>query len=312
MPNSSHKDIPTFNLLSLGERGVGKTVFLAGSYAEFSSQISQDISWLLECQDSRDRENLESILNYITKTGEYPPPTMKIAAFDFSLKHRDRKGTRTVCHFRWWDIPGEYCDFQQPEFQEMVLNSHSCCIFIDAYRLLGDSNYLNGIESLINQVMAIANLVDFDTFPYSFALILTKCDRLEPGLISRLQIEEKLYILIASLEAASAKYRRFYASIPILESGDRFFLQATGAAEAFLWLASELEKTHKSHPNQTLASALNPPPAAEPTARSSNSVWLWLVAVCGLFGIVIAVWFAFISPNYKTPTPQITPSERQQ
>jgi hypothetical protein len=160
--------------------------------------------------------------------------------------------------------------------------------------------------------MAIANLVDFDTLPYGFALILTKCDRLDPGLIGRLQIEEKLYILIASLEAASAKYQRFYTSIPIINSGDRFSLQPTGVAEAFLWLASELEKSHKSHPSLTLAAALNPIPESEPTTKNSNFLWLWLVAVFALLGVAIAIWFAFISPYYKTPTPQIPTNEQQQ
>lgn len=314
MAELSRKDVPTFNLLSLGERGVGKTVFLVGSYAEFSSPMTQDASstrWL-ECQDSRHQENLESILNYIATTGKYPPPTMKIAQFDFSLKHRDRKGTRTVCHFRWWDIPGEYCDFQQPEFQQMVLDSHSCCIFIDACRLLGDSNYLRAMESLVNQAIAIANLVDFDTLPYGFALILTKCDRLDTGPIGRLQIEEKLHILVASLEVASAKYRRFYTSITIVDSGSRFSLQPTGAAEVFQWLASELEKSHKSGSDLTLAAAIDAAPISEKTTSKSNFFWIWPIAVLGLLGIGIAIWFALISPLYKTPTPSITPRERQQ
>ena len=35
---------PTFNLLSLGERGVGKTVFLVGSYAELNSVSAPDLT----------------------------------------------------------------------------------------------------------------------------------------------------------------------------------------------------------------------------------------------------------------------------
>jgi hypothetical protein len=314
MPELFRQDTPTFNLLSLGERGVGKTVFLIGSYAEFSSQISQEASpaWWLECQESEDRKNLESILNYIEREGEYPPPTMKIAEFDFSIKCRDRWGTRTVCHFRWWDIPGEYCNFQQPEFQQMVLESHSCCIFIDAYRVIDDPNYLSRIDSLINQVMAIADLVDFEIFPYGFALILTKCDRLDSGLIGRLQVEEKLHILITSLEAVSARYRRFYTAIPVINSGGRFSLQPTGAAEAFIWLASELEKNHKSHTNLTLGAALNSTTASATTTKTSKFLWFFLLAIFCLLGWSIAFWFAFIYPNYKTTVPQIPTREQQQ
>jgi len=54
---------------------VGKTVFLAGSYAELHSPTQTDGAQRLwfDCQDSQAQENIEDILNYIGETGEYPP-----------------------------------------------------------------------------------------------------------------------------------------------------------------------------------------------------------------------------------------------
>ncbi|MGH2415938.1 MAG: tetratricopeptide repeat protein, partial [Microcystaceae cyanobacterium] len=198
---------PVFNLLSIGQRGVGKTVFLAGSYAELQdkSRTNQSESLWFECQDKQDKENLNGILNYVARTGEYPPPTLKITDFNFELKQRSRGREKTLCLFRWWDIPGEYCDFSQPDFQKMVLNSHSCCVFINAYQLVNDANYPSTLERMVKQIASIATLVAPHLLNYRFALIFTQCDRLDSSPISRLQIEQNLQHLIASLEMAKAK-----------------------------------------------------------------------------------------------------------
>ena len=47
-----------FNLLSIGHRGVGKTVFIAGSYAELHSdiQIGQPQQLWFDCQDTQEQE----------------------------------------------------------------------------------------------------------------------------------------------------------------------------------------------------------------------------------------------------------------
>ncbi|NJQ98937.1 MAG: hypothetical protein HC784_18135 [Hydrococcus sp. CSU_1_8] len=131
MNGLSETDLPVFNLLSIGQRGVGKTVFLAGSYVELqgSRTKNSDRALWLECQDSQGKENLEAVLDYIARTGDYPPPTMKITDFNFSLNAHSRQGEKKLCAFRWWDVPGESCNFRDPDFQKMVLNSHSCCVF---------------------------------------------------------------------------------------------------------------------------------------------------------------------------------------
>ena len=44
MNRSSSKQTKNLSLLNLGQRGVGKTVFLAGSYAELNAEIISDDS----------------------------------------------------------------------------------------------------------------------------------------------------------------------------------------------------------------------------------------------------------------------------
>ena len=151
----------TFSLLSIGQRGVGKTVFLAGSYTELSpdSQTNTPQKLWFDCQDTEVQANLENIKNHVARTNLYPPPTIKITNFNFSLKRQIRSSVETVCNFRWWDIPGESCNIHNPDFQEMILTSSGCCVFINANALINDQNYPHLLEDIYNQVAAIASVV---------------------------------------------------------------------------------------------------------------------------------------------------------
>ncbi|MGL5034165.1 MAG: tetratricopeptide repeat protein, partial [Microcystaceae cyanobacterium] len=298
---------PIFNLLSLGERGVGKTVFLVGSYAELNSVSDIDPSlstnltpslWF-ECQYNPEKELLESILNYVGQTGHYPPPTLKITDFHFAFKQRQRWGIKTLCYFRWWDIPGEYCNFENPYYQTMVLNSHSCCVFINAQRLVHDPAYGESLETLTKQVISLARLVDQHSLSYSFALIFTQCDRLAAGAMAQLQIEEKVQGLIHALDGATAKYQRFYSGIPIVEKEGFFKLQSNGVSSAFLWLVAELYKKHTFTGAKTLETSLKAEPSANQVLSSFSPR---MMAIAGgilatFLALGAALFFYFNSAN---------------
>jgi tetratricopeptide (TPR) repeat protein len=241
----SPPETPTFNLLSIGQRGVGKTVFLAGSYAQFSADsLTKSADAMgMECRQEADKDNLNNILDYISRTGQYPPATSKITNFNFSLKRNQRGKERAIAHWQWWDLPGEYCNFQQREFQEMTLNSHGCCVFINAARLVEDVNYEKNLEPLIKQVKAIASLGKGKVYP--FALIFTQCDQIKEsfGSIHQLQIEEKLPSLISLLESYQAQFKRFYSAVPIVRDAQGFHLQPTGTSTPFIWLVSVLNQS---------------------------------------------------------------------
>jgi len=245
----------TFSLLSIGQRGVGKTVFLVGSYAELHSQRLEDSQPLwFDAQNSQAQETIDSILSYIARTGQYPPPTMKITNFNFSLKRQGRWGTQTLCHFRWWDVPGESCNLNNPDFKAIVSASHGCCVFINAEALVHDEAYLQVFEDILNQVVAIASLVSLNGLKYAFAIICTKCDLLAADPVGRSRIEENLQPLVDRLEAVGANYQRFYSAIPIVSKEGSPALRGTGAAAPLLWLISELRKLHSHQSQQDLAS----------------------------------------------------------
>lgn len=248
MTEKSTTATKTFSILCIGQRGVGKTVFLAGSYAELhsSDQLDKSQSLWFDCQESKDQENLNSILSYITKTGQYPPPTMKITNFNFSVKYKNWMGAQTLCNFRWWDIPGEFCNFDNSDFRSMVFNSHSCCIFIDAPALLYQPYYGKELESIIEQVTPLATLTYLNGLDYSFAVILTKCDLLKSDLNNKKNLDEKLQPLINLLQTVNAKYKTFYSYIPIVGTKGVSILKAKGSVDSLLWLVQEIKKSNNS------------------------------------------------------------------
>ncbi|NDJ19535.1 hypothetical protein [Myxacorys almedinensis] len=302
----------TFSLLSIGQRGVGKTVFLAGSYAELQGDDRSDhpqSSWF-ECQDSEVQSNLDKILYHVQQTGLYPPATIKITNFNFSLKHHALRGIKTLCNFRWWDIPGESCNLRNPDFQELVLNSHGCCVFINAQALVHDSDYAHTLEDIFNQVIAIASLIGQHRLNYAFALILTKCDALASGPATQLQLEQNLQPLTMRLDALNANYKYFYSAIPIVSISGTSMLNARGAADPLLWLLSELNKHHRFQPDRTLASSLTQtvfaPPLFPPHVQRSL-LTLTLITL-GLLGVVMLFLFAI---GYSITNPIQVPSQEQ-
>lgn len=244
----SPEKLPIFNFLTIGQRGVGKTVFLAGCYAEINDGFfrqREDQSLWFRPSNRSDKKHLDSLLNYVAKTGTYPPATLKITEFNFDLKRQDRWGTTTLCHFRWYDIPGEYCDFEHPSFQQMVLNSHGCCVFLNADHLVNVPTYLESLDSVFQQVISVASLRRKKNAEYAFAIIFTQCDRLSNKAHSRLQIEEKIRPFIIALETTGAKYLRFYSEVPIVKGENHYQLNPKGTAVSLLWLVSEWQKASR-------------------------------------------------------------------
>ena len=100
------------------------------------------------------------------------------------------------------------------------------------------------LEDIIEQVTAIASLVSLNHLKYAFAVVLTKCDLLEPGPLTRQQIKQGLQPLTSRLDAVNVNYQTFYSLIPIVRKEGTSTLSPTGAAAPLLWLVWELSKAH--------------------------------------------------------------------
>ena len=246
----SEADVNAFKVISLGHKGVGKTVFLAGSYTELRDPPQSDAAdqiWV-ESADSQTGASLESLLSY-TQTGQYPPTTESIASFDFNLKRNADSDAKPLCRFCWQDIPGDRIQLTNLDFQSTVLKSHGCFVFINADALEHDLTYQQQLDNLFEQSVAIASLAAQHDLVYPLAIILTQCDRLTNNQVSSPEI--KLQAFLTRLEATRAVYKSFASAILI----SQFRWQSTGAAAPLLWLLSELT-LHQTQPPQNLGDGL--------------------------------------------------------
>ena len=257
---------PTFNILSLGERGSGKTVFLVGSYAEFQKtrensslkpETSDDQPLWFECQHHHEKSLLNNILQYVLKKGVYPPPTLKITDFHFAFKQKKSDRSNILCFIRWWDMPGEFCNFDNPYYQEMGTNSQGCCVFINANRLVNDPTYSENLRKITKQLMILVSLVR--DIEYPFSLIFTQCDLLPLGEIGQQQITDKCQELITTLDEANINYQCFYSAIQICPEDREFSLVSKDISSVFLWLVTKLYEDYQQGklPNLKILSTLH-------------------------------------------------------
>lgn len=242
------KRINSFNLLTIGQRGVGKTVFLTGCYVESKHQLSLDKGFYLDFQPNQAAINqaaiIESILSYVVHKEKYPPATFRNTNFNFSLKKQTLWTEETLCNFRWTDMPGEFCNLHSSkDFQQLLLHSHACCVFLDIPSLL--DNNRSQFEQTIDQAMAIASIVEKSGRHYPIAIVLTKGDMTQLGPISQVKIELGLQQFLSRLDSVKAVYERFYSAVPICkDKNDEASLKPEGTIAPFLWLASQLRKIH--------------------------------------------------------------------
>lgn len=235
---------PTYNLLNIGYRGAGKTVFLAGSYISLhfnrnKARLNQE--WL-DCQDSESRQNMDQLLTYITQTRHYPPPTLKVTDFNFSVKTRTLCGVKTLCHLHWWDIPGEFCQANNSDLQLLLFSSHACCLLIDAPAFVNDRTYQQRIETVIQQLTQFLPQSQTNRPHYPLAVILTKYDLLQSEQ-SRGQLKQQLQPFVQALRPLQINSHGFTSAIPIISFGASVTLHPQGSAAPFKWLIAELRKT---------------------------------------------------------------------
>jgi hypothetical protein len=243
MTATSTKSFPkTYSLLSIGQRGVGKTVFLIASCLELYTHQYEEKGqqrWF-DCEDGEVQQMLENILRQVAQTGQYPPATMKITNFDFTLKLRNLWGTKTLCEFRWWDPPGESCQIYNPAFLMMVLNSDGYCAFIDANTIVKGGNDPEAIAQAFETVKSMAEVIHSNNIRNPLAIVLTKCDLVQNNASDWQILERNIQPLKNLLDKLQVNYQIFCSAIPVVDNNGISMLRTAEAANPVLWLVSKL------------------------------------------------------------------------
>lgn len=230
----------TLSLLSLGHRGVGKTVFLAASHIELNKRGPKEQTWKGWCgfdfDDERSRRNIGTLLASIERTGIYPPPTPTVSDFTLRLSLKlSPISLGTLCRFRWQDVPGELCVQKNQQLKSMVMAAHGCCLFIDAPALVDGGDHL-GMSNTVDQAMSIAVLATNNRLVMPFAVVLTKCDMLARRAGVELRLQERLDELVGPLVALVPSCRIQCCQAPVEPLGEQYRLQPSGCAEVLVWL----------------------------------------------------------------------------
>ncbi|WP_299402545.1 hypothetical protein [Acaryochloris sp. IP29b_bin.148] len=242
----SRQPPPTYNILSIGFRGAGKTVFLAGSYTSLHfnrKQARLHQEWL-ECQDPASQEKMDRLLHHISQTQQYPPPTLKITDFNFSVKTRTLCGMKTRCHLHWWDMPGEFYQPNNADLQLLLLSSHACCLLIDAPAFVRERSYQKKVETVMAQLAQFLPQSQSNRPHYPLAVILTKFDLL-PTERNRGQLKQQLQPFVQDLRSHQINAHGFTSAIPLISFGASVTLHPQGTAAPFRWLIAELKKTEQ-------------------------------------------------------------------
>lgn len=263
----------SLKLISLGSRGVGKTVFLVSNCAtalQDSHQDSGDTQWF-ECRDQQSKDMVTKLLAYVNQNQTYPPATFKISDFNLSFKEKSLGRIKTLCDIQWVDIPGEWCTLDNADFQSALLESHGCCIFIDADALLNQETYFKSLEQTIQQIDAIISLINQNNLiQYPIALICTKYDLIQADSIGLIRLEEKLKPLIQKIESSQGIYKRFYSGIALTQETNGLH-QTTNANEALRWMTTTLNAIHTSDEPRNLGEVLKSIVQDKSVARDSDA-----------------------------------------
>ncbi|MFN5513486.1 MAG: hypothetical protein ACK5CA_01695 [Cyanobacteriota bacterium] len=248
--------VPVYSILNVGRRGAGKTVFLTASYLEYR-QYRQERRWLwLECGDPRARQNIDDLVLYVARTGEYPPATLKATRFDLLLQQRRQQGVETVAQIRWWDAPGEICDPRRPEFLELLRQTQGCCLFLEAPLLVQQADNPHYLAKLLEPLENLGESVEAENLALPVALILTQCDRLPPQPLVWQRLQRALLPLRQQLTNARFPHQTFYSEAPILEQDGIPRLCLNRAGAPLYWLMEQMGLSPEER--------LHPPPEEEP------------------------------------------------
>ena len=283
--------VKTYSLLSVGKRGAGKTVFLSGAFTALQKERSllNPSSFWLDLDDQDTKDNISNILAYIAKTGNYPPATLRLNHFAFSLHQRLENIDEKLCHFYWWDAPGESCRLYNPAFVNMMSQADGGCFFIDANELLrcARSNPEDG--NIFNQLDALATVVSHNHLIFPLAIILTKCDSFSNDTPSWQEINYRLLPLKQRLNNSALNYQIFFSSFIISTVDDKAILQSKMTSSALLWLLEQIQINHVKV--AVLADTEIQQRSAiqnEPKFYSLPQwLWIWLSILLVIFSIVV-------------------------
>lgn len=313
-------NVNRYNFLSIGQRGVGKTVFLASCYLECHQDKEQQRLLWFDCSNPEVRQLIDNILSYVAKTGDYPPATLKITNFEFDLKQRHQWGSKTVGQVQWWDTPGEMCDSRNASLKTLLGNTHGCCLFLDASSLVKASDSIRALMELLQPLETVIDLFCEKMMDLPLAVILTKCDDLSAHPFQWQCLKKAINPLLKKLKERNVNYQVFYSEIPIAVVDGVPTLQLIRVGTPIYWLFAEIHKRRSPQPDQTRPQSeyyipTSPPPILMPFLDKDSQLHFpnqlpkrrLLLGLMSLMGLMALGSALILQYSFKSDTPPPKP-----
>ena len=164
-PLDRSSGIAEFNLLALGTRGAGKTVFLSALYNQMKD--SNKTKFLITTDPESRNYLLQKYDSVKRPDKDWPPPNAAITRYVFDAIHKSVQTDFPLFKFTYLDFPGGYvtgdCGLDQSfDIQAEVKRTHSLIVLIDGLSILRWFKGINDddVPTIFDDVDSMSDLIN--------------------------------------------------------------------------------------------------------------------------------------------------------
>lgn len=320
MKSAAGSTLPRYRFLSIGQRGVGKTVFLTACYLNAHRDQNQQREFWLEDGHAAARTLLDNVLMYVADHRRYPPATLKVTPIDFVLKQQRQWGQETLGQVQWWDIPGELCHLQHPEFVELLGQADGICLFVEALPVVQNADNPQALDRQFQPLLTLVDALVSEPRLLPLAIVVTKCDQLAPHPLAWQRLQKGLHALRLPLETAGLPHQFFYSEIPLAEKEGVVQLRLNRAGTPIFWLFARIYQQRlpdaaadapifylPTHLPAWIPKGVRLPLQQLFTRLPPWSLFLGLLGVTGAIAVLLLMVLSWHSPRPLTPNTEQTP-----
>jgi hypothetical protein len=223
------KDDAMFQVLVLGARGAGKSVFLASLFHLLSVQDRKGNNFILSCADLESQSQLRNMFLQISNPDKgWPAGTKSAQEYIFDCEHIKDGQRIKLFKFRYYDFPGGFiAESNATDFGFILAQTrmaHSILVLLDGKKIL---NLLEDRESPRDEPSIYDDLTMMGTILQECTgkavhFAITKSDILNLKKYSLTRIKNKLMDHTSFRNIIEQRHGRPTYLLPVSAVGDRF------------------------------------------------------------------------------------------
>ena len=225
----SMRDDAMFQVLVLGTRGAGKTVFLASLYHLLGVQDPSGNNFILSCADIRSQNQLRNIFQQISNPERgWPPGTTGTQEYIFECEHIKDEQRIKLFRFRYFDFPGGFLgESNETDFAfilTQIRKAHSILVLLDGKKILNlleNREPQGGEPTIFDDLSNMGNILqECVGKPVHFAITKSDILNLKPNSLGR--IKKKLMVHTSFRNIIEQRKSRPTYLLPVSAVGNGF------------------------------------------------------------------------------------------